>query len=198
MALYLNILTVVLLSLVAGLLLTLFFQLRTWREANREAPLLAEKLTEAMLSTRKGLSDLKHELTAQAPELNRLLSEAGKLRVEMQYLLQRGTQLADGMDANQPKRPVIAEEDEIDMPEMRLSHAAQAVVERVAGVNGLAAKPLSQIAKVGDPLEELLAGLQTEPVKRSPGKRKRSGPITQAELDLQQSLLGNVLSGDRS
>ncbi len=42
----------------------------------------------------------------------------------------------------------------------------------------------------------LLAGLQLEPVRKSPGKRKRSGPITQAELDLQQSLLASPV-GER-
>lgn len=99
MALYLNILTVVLLALVAGLLLTLYFQLKTWRTANREAPLLAEKLAEAMLSARKGLVDLKSELVGQGPELNRLLSDGDKLRVELQFLLQRGAQMASHFNA---------------------------------------------------------------------------------------------------
>lgn len=183
-ALYLNILTVVLLALVAGLLLVLHFQLRTWREASREAPLLAEKLTEAMLSARKGLSDLRHELVGQGPELNRLISEGDKLRVELQFLMQRGAQMAERLDEREGQ---MAE----DFPVVRLSAAAQAAVEQVAGANGLAAKPMVGTvgAHQGDPLEELLANLQAPPEPRKvSGKRKRVGPVTQAELDLQQSL----------
>lgn len=182
MALYLNILTVVLLALVAGLLLMLYFQLKIWRVANREAPLLAEKLTEAMLSARKGLADLKQDLIGQGPELGRLTTEASKLRVELQFLLQRGAQVAAQLEAR---------EDEVraDMPMARLAPVTQAVVEQVAVANGLAAKPIKDNGNGGDPLEELLANLQTEePVRKSPAKRKRVGPVTQAELDLQQSL----------
>lgn len=188
MALYLNILTVVLLALVAGLLLTLYFQLKTWRAVNREAPLLAEKLAEAMLSARKGLADLKAELIGQGPELNRLLSDGDKLRVELQFLLQRGAQMASQLDARE-------ESLHDDMPTLRLSPATQAVVERVTVANAQAATLVSgtvkEVGKDGDPLEELLANLQTtpsEPLKKGAAKRKRVGPVTQAELDLQQSL----------
>lgn len=188
MALYLNILTAVLLALVAGLLLMVSFQLRTWRSTNAQAPLLAEKLTEAILSARKGLADLKAELVAQGPELGRLTTEAAKLRVELQFLIQRGQQVADRMD-NGGRMPV--EEGDEDLPVVRLAPAAQAVVEQVAVANGLAAKPMAPApAGTGeDPLETLLANLQggAETIKK-PGKRKRVGPVTQAELDLQQSL----------
>lgn len=184
MALYLNILTAVLLALVAGLLLMVSFQLRAWRSANAQAPLLAEKLTEAILSARKGLADLKGELVAQAPELGRLTTEASQLRVELQFLIQRATQMAERMDAPKP-------EEEIDLPVVRLAPAAQAVVERVAVANGLAAKPMAPATAEGgdDALETLLANLQGggEEVRKL-SKRKRTGPVTQAELDLQQSL----------
>lgn len=182
MGLYLNILTVVLLALVAGLLIMISVQLRTWRSANREAPLLAEKLTEVILSARKGLADLKQELVAQGPDLGRLTNEASKLRTELQYLIQRGSQMADQLDSRE-------QELRDDLPVVRLAPASQAVVEQVSVANGLAAKPVE--TRGHDPLEELLAGLQgtAEPVKKSPAKRKRVGPVTQAELDLQQSLL---------
>ncbi len=188
MVLYLNILTVILLALVAGLLLLLYFQMRTWRAANREAPLLAEKLTEAMMSSRKGLQDLKNELIARGPELNNLISEGNKLRTELQFLLQRGAQMASQLEAREDRLTD-------DLPTLKLSPAAQAVVERVAVANGQAATLVSgtskDAGKPGDPLEELLANLQTpvaDAAKKPASKRKRVGPITQAELDLQQSL----------
>ena len=181
MALYLNILTVVLLALVAGLLLMLYFQLKVWRKANREAPLLAEKLTEAMMSARKGLADLKSELITQGPELGRLNTEAGKLRLELQFLIQRGAQVAAQLEERE-------DEMRAEMPMARLAPVTQAVVEQVAVANGLAAKPVKDGTE-GDPLETLLANLQSgdEPIKKG-AKRKRVGPVTQAELDLQQSL----------
>ena len=182
MALYLSILTVVLLALVAGLLITLYFQLREWRSAAADAPLLAEKLTEAIMSARKGLAALRADLVAHGPELMKISGEASKLRTELQFLLQRGAKLADELDEREA-------EARADMPMLRLAPTTQAVVEQVAVANGLAAKPVKEAAD-GDPLEELLANLQTQPaetVKKSP-KRKRSGPVTQAELDLQQSL----------
>jgi Domain of unknown function (DUF6468) len=196
MAMYISILTVLLLALVAGLLLVLHFQLKEWRVAAREAPLLAEKLTEAIMSARKGLADIKHELMGSGPELNRLIDAAGQTRVELQFLLQRAETTADKLDTGTSRRVV-----EDELPSVRLSPEVQAVVERVAGANGMAARPLPQavqggVAREGDPLEELLANLQTAegadaPVSKSP-KRKRSGPVTQAELDLQQSLKGGV------
>ncbi len=197
MAMYISILTVLLLALVAGLLLVLHFQLKEWRVAAREAPLLAEKLTEAIMSARKGLADIKHELTSSGPELNRLIDAAGQSRVELQFLLKRAETVAEKLDSGTSRKGA----DDDDLPHVRLAPEVQAVVERVAGANGLAARPLPQQASAGsardgDPLEELLANLQTvagaeTPVTKSP-KRKRSGPVTQAELDLQQSLKGSL------
>lgn len=196
MALYLNILTVTLLALVAGLLLMLSFQLRNWRIANAQAPLLAEKLAEAMLSARKGLADLKQELIAQGPELGRLNGEAAKLRLELQFLLQRGAQMAQQLDDKE--HGVKPMSDEEDMPMVRLAPMAQAIVEQVAVANGLAAKPIKDAVgdggHAGDPLEQLLANLQATPEPKKPSKRKRVGPVTQAELDLQQNLLAGSAS----
>ncbi|TKW60696.1 MAG: hypothetical protein DI628_07305 [Blastochloris viridis] len=199
MALYISILTVLLLALVAGLLLVLHFQLKEWRVAAREAPLLAEKLTEAILSARKGLADIKQELSGSGPELNRLIDAAGQSKVELQFLLQRAESMGDKLEQATSRRTVVTDEE--DLPSVRLAPETQAVVERVASANGTAAKPLPQalqagMGRDGDPLEELLANLQTTgvadaPVTKSP-KRKRSGPVTQAELDLQQSLKGGA------
>ncbi|RYG62165.1 MAG: hypothetical protein EON60_00825 [Alphaproteobacteria bacterium] len=196
MALYLNILTAVLLALVAGLLLMVSFQLRTWRSSNAQAPLLAEKLTEAILSARKGLGDLKSELVAQGPEISRLTTEASKMRVELQFLIQRGEQMANRLEGDTSRSVsasrAVDDEDE-EMPMVRLAPSTQAVVEQVSVANGLAAKPVQQVQNQDgdDPLETLLANLQGEggadTIKKSP-KRKRVGPVTQAELDLQQSL----------
>lgn len=200
MALYISILTVVLLALVAGLLLVVHIQLKEWRVTAREAPLLAEKLTEAMLSARKGLADMRQELVSSGPELNRLIEAAGQSRVELQYLLQRAEGMADKIDAATRRTRDRAEEMEEELVGVSLAPETQAVVERVASANGRAAKPLAQPVlsssdRVGDPLEELLANLQTageeQPVSKIP-QRKRSGPVTQAELDLQQSLKGGA------
>ena len=195
MAMYLSILTVVLLALVAGLLLMLHMQLRHWREAARQAPLLAETLTEGMLTARRGLSEMKQELVKLGPDLSRLIDEGGKARVELQFVLQRAEQLAAKLD--KPAKPGT----EDDLPMVRLAPETQAVVERVAGANTLAntltnspvVRPQKHASAGQDPLEELLANLQTvesDKATEKPAKRKRSGPITQAELDLQQSLKG--------
>lgn len=177
---YLTLLSVILLALVAGLLMALWTQLRDWRKANREAPLLAEQLAEQMLAARKGLTGLKQALTGEAPELNRLLSEGAQLRLDLQFLLQRCEQVAQRLEQITSSRP--------------LPQAKQAVAETVAGANGQAAgqnmaKP--DAAGGTDPLEELLAGLQeatgnVTPISRA--RRKRVGPVTQAELDLQQKV----------
>lgn len=186
MTAYLSLLSVILLALVAGLMLALWLQLRDWREANRKAPLLAEQLAEQLLSARKGLHELKQVLTAQAPELNRLLGEGSKVRLELQLLLQRAEQAAARLETTVASGagPVVT---------------LAPVAEKVAGANGHAAgqalaKPERTVAEkaASDPLEELLAGLQqagSDTSNVTPiGRRARSGPVTQAELDLQQSI----------
>ncbi|MBI1308835.1 MAG: hypothetical protein GC129_03105 [Proteobacteria bacterium] len=174
MDLYLNILSVVLLGLVAGLLMALWWQLRDWKASVREAPLLAETMAEQLMAARRGLEELKKNLVAHGPELSGLLSEGGKVRVELQFLLQRAEQLAAKLEAGQPPR----------------RGEVVAMVEEVAGANGKAVQ-LSEPSH--DPLEDLLAGLQQKPDNvtpmRKPG-RKRMGPVTQAELELQQKVAG--------
>lgn len=174
MTLYLSILSVLLLSVVAGLLIAVWLQLKEWKEAAREAPLLAERMAEQLMSARRGLEELKRALVASAPELSGLLSDGGKLRVELQFLLQRAEQVAGSLDR---ERPVAAEN---SMPMI-------SAVESVAGANGLAAQP-THVSH--DPLEDLLANLQSEDQGNVTllHKRKRKGPVTQAELDLQQKV----------
>jgi hypothetical protein len=182
MAAYLTLLSVILLAMVAGLLMALWAQLRDWRKANREAPLLAEQLAEQMLAARNGLNGLKQSLTAEAPELNRLLSEGAQLRLDLQFLLQRCEQLAQKLEQMSAQNVVVSKRYE---------------VEQVAGANGQAiGQNLTKAEPQGtkqDPLEELLAGLQQATVATnvtpiSTARRKRSGPVTQAELDLQQKI----------
>lgn len=180
MAAYLTLLSVILLAMVAGLLMALWTQLRDWRKANREAPLLAEQLAEQMLAARNGLNGLKQSLTAEAPELNRLLSEGAQLRLDLQFLLQRCEQLAQKLE-------------QMSAPSMVVSTRYE--VEQVAGANGQAVgQNLTKAEAAGkDPLEELLAGLQQATVATNvtpiaSARRKRSGPVTQAELDLQQKV----------
>lgn len=178
MALYLSILSVLLLSVVAGLLMALWLQLREWKESTREAPLLAEKMTEQLMQARRGLEELKRALVSSGPEISGLISEAGKMRVELQFLIQRAEKVASSLD-----RPVSTVE--VDTAPL------VSAVENVAGANGMAAQP-SQVAH--DPLEDLLANLQSEDqgnvtlLHKNP--RKRKGPVTQAELDLQQKVAG--------
>lgn len=173
MILYLQIFMVVLLGGVAGLLLALWFQLRDWRQSVAQAPLMAERLAEQLMAARKGLEELKRSVIAQAPELNQLLSEGGKLRVELQYLLQRAEKIGGNGEG-------------------KLSQTvknAEAMVEEIAGANGQA---IQSSHTAHDPLEDLLAGLQAEveglgkPVQRS--ARKRVGPVTQAEFNLQEKV----------
>lgn len=175
MGLYLSFVSILLLGLVAGLLLAVWFQLRGWRDASQTAPLLAEKLAMQLMDARTGLADLKRALVAHGPELERLISESGKARVELQFLLQRVDQ-AGGATA--------------PLPTVGVAHVA----ETVAGANGVATaqgRTVGVEPAVGDPLETLLAGLNAAaetPLEAAPVRRGRVGPITQAELDLQQQV----------
>lgn len=183
MSLYLSILTVLLLSVVAGLLLAVWLQLREWKDASREAPLLAERMAEQLMQARRGLEELKKALVASGPELSSLLSEGGKMRVELQFLLQRADQVAAAIDQPRGDDPLVS----------AASSASVSVsaVETVAGANGRAAQP-SQVSH--DPLEDLLANLQAADQGNvtllHKNSRKRKGPVTQAELDLQQKVAG--------
>lgn len=181
MIVYLNILTAVLLALVAGLLIALWFQLRDWRKHLRDSPLLAEQLAAQLLAARSGLEELKKGLLAQGPELSRLLSDGNKTRVELELLLQRSEQVARKLE-----RPV-----EAVTAKVSITADGKTEVEEVAGANGQAIQPAKPAR---DPLEDLLAGLQQyeeSPVSKAPSaaiRRKRSGPVTQAELDLQRKV----------
>ena len=175
MILFLNLLTVALLALVAGLLLVVGQQVRVWRQAMAQSPLLAEQLAAQLLAARNGLDDLRKGVVQQGPELARLLSEGGKLRTELQYLLEKADQSAARLDLQLDKK---ANGSAPKMPK-----ATGSIVEQVAGANGHAIQP-SQPSS--DPLEELLAGLQTPPA--SENKPSRRGPVTQAELTLQQRI----------
>jgi hypothetical protein len=178
--LYVNLLLVLLLAGVAGLLVLVWQQLRVWRAASKQAPLLADALAAQLQSARGALAEMKQALLQGGPELERLLSDVQQARVELQFLLQRGSQLNDQLAA-------------------QLS-APQPQAERVSSANGRAlnqGKPvetaqlplLAPVAgKMADPLEQLLAGLQETPAPVAAPKRRRVGPVTQAELNLQQQV----------
>lgn len=182
MVLFLNILVAVLLALVAGLMLALWTQLRDWRKHLRDTPLLAEQMAEQLLSARNGLEELRRNLLSHGPELTRLLSEGGKTRVELEFLIQRAEQLAQKIE--RVGQPVAASA-------VLLKALDPVAMEEVAGANGQAIQPAKPAR---DPLEDLLAGLQQyeelPSIAKSPqlAKRKRSGPVTQAELDLQRKV----------
>jgi hypothetical protein len=171
MMLFLNILTVALLALVAGLLLAVGQQVRVWRQAVANSPLLAEQLAAQLLAARQGLESLRKGVLEQGPELSRLLSEGGKLRTELQFLLEKAEARAARMDLQ------LAKADNATVRPTK-ANGKQSLIEEVAGANGHAIMP-SQPSS--DPLEELLAGLQTPATPTT-----RRGPITQAELALQQ------------
>ncbi len=200
MILFFNILTVCLLALVAGLLLVVGQQVRVWRKAMQDSPLLAEKLAEQLLSARRGLDELKKGVVAQGPELNRLLSDGGKLRTELQYLLQRADKVGAQLEGMSAKVDAVSSAGTptpvAPMAPVRPKTAAKAayagLVEQVAGANGHAVQTTS---RAKDPLEELLEGLQggadaleARAAHMATGAPKRRGPVTQAELDLQEKM----------
>lgn len=200
MSLYLNLLSVVLLALVAGLLMAVWFQLRDWRRANREAPLLAERLAEQLLAARKGLADLKQGLTSMGPELSTTLSDGGKLRVELQFLMQRCEQVAGKLEQLGQYSATVAQAETVAEARQKDDdlHEAKVTLAEVAGQNGAASSQGTVRHEHGegghDPLEELLAGLQKseavqeENVTKLSLRRRRKGPVTQAELDLQHNI----------
>jgi uncharacterized protein YneF (UPF0154 family) len=209
MGIYLSLLSVVLLAMVAGLLLALWFQLKAWKAVAKEAPLLTESLTSQLMAARTGLADLKKALVAQGPDLERLISEAGKTRVELQFLLQRAEVVAQKLDAPASAGMVVPSTPVGVAPVLSAQGESvaevvgqiQQMVEEVSSTNGVAtAKPASQtVEQMGqDPLEELLAGLnraaETPLEDQSAAiRRRRVGPVTQAELDLQQQLRGATI-----
>ena len=186
MMLFFNLLTISLLALVAGLLLVVGQQVRVWRRAMAQSPLLAEQLATQLLAARQGLEALRKGVVAQGPELSRMLSEGGKLRTELQYLLEKADQVAGRMDLNMDRHIEKLPNQANGAKVVAAGGSAKnKLIEQVAGANGHAIQP-SQPST--DPLEELLAGLQTQPAPYPHGASQttRRGPVTQAELNLAQ------------
>ena len=201
MMLFLNILTVVVLALVAGLLLTLWLNLRMWRESATAAPVLAERLTEQLLAARRGLEELKKALMAVSPEVSKLLSDGRKMQVDLEFVMQRAEQVAKGLaeGAVAKSGAVKGGGGQVVADKVRLDS------EAVAGANG---KAVQVSAVAHDPLEDLLAGLQAatggvegqnqnDNVVRKSAQSRRRTPVTQAELDLQQKIHGQVKPSGR-
>jgi hypothetical protein len=185
MMLLLNLLIITLLALVAGLLLAVGQQVKVWRRAVAESPLLAEQLAMQLLAARQGLESLRKGVVEQGPELSRLLSEGGKLRTELQFLLEKAEQRAARLDLKLDQSFPPATSAKLQASK---TAAKNSLIEQVAGANGHAIQP-SQPSQ--DPLEELLAGLQPVTAATAVNGGRR-GPITQAELALQQRVKGGT------
>ncbi|MFZ2587069.1 MAG: DUF6468 domain-containing protein [Alphaproteobacteria bacterium] len=138
MTLYLGLLTVTLLALLAGLLLTVGWWLYEFRISYKQMPLLGEELTRQLMNAREALTNLQHTAKESGPELAKAVGEARKVMQDLQFLTQKAEQVAEAMDA-QRERVIVQ---------------PQADGGRVTAENVVAAASTTR-----DPLEELLAGL---------------------------------------
>lgn len=199
--LFLNILTVILLALVAGLLLTLWVSLRAWRVSAVESPMLAERLAEQLLGARRGLDELKKALVVVAPEVSKLLSEGRKMQVDLEFVVRRAEQVATDLERASEQKVMNGGKVEAKVVTVQVAETVRLDSEAVAGANG---KAVQVSAVAHDPLEDLLAGLQAatgengeknEQIVRKGLGGKRRTPVTQAELDLQQKVQGPMGQG---
>lgn len=174
-----QLLLAVLLAGVGGMLLAFWQELRRFRAASRTAPLLAEQLATQLLQARDGLAKLRTSLQEVGPRLDTQMQDAGQRVVELKFLLERATQVAEKLD-----RPVLPVAPPVQAAPTKMAKAVAS--ENVASNVGATAHH--------DPIEDLLARLQHDDGPAAAGlvaaraKRTRSG-ITQAELDLQAKAL---------
>lgn len=149
MTLYLGILTITLLALLAGLLLTVGWWLYEFRQSYKQMPLLGEELTRQLMAAREALTNLQRTAKESGPELAKAIVEARKVLQDLQYLTQKADESAGKLDA---QRVVAA-----------VADGAKVVPASVVSENVVAAASAAH-----DPLEELLAGLgeakQPEPM----------------------------------
>jgi hypothetical protein len=178
-----QLLLAVLLAGVGGLLLLFWQELRRFRAASRTAPLLAEQLASQLLQARDGLAKLRTALQEVGPRLDGQLQEAGQCVVELKFLLERATQVAERLDKKTAERTALPAAPPMQAAPTKMTQAVAG--ENVASNVG---------AAMHDPIEDLLARLQQDDGRAAAGlvaaraKRTRSG-ITQAELDLQAKAL---------
>jgi hypothetical protein len=179
-----QLLLAVLLAGVGGMLLAFWQELRRFRAASRTAPLLAEQLATQMLQARDGLAKLRTGLQEVGPRLDAQLQDAGQRVVELKFLLERASQVAERLDKMQAEKPALPVAPPVQAAPTKVAKAVAS--ENVASNVGATAHH--------DPIEDLLARLQHDDGPAAAGlvaaraKRTRSG-ITQAELDLQAKAL---------
>lgn len=146
MTLYLGILTITLLTLLAGLLLTVGWWLYEFRQSYKQMPLLGEELTRQLMAAREALTNLQRTAKESGPELAKAIVEARKVLQDLQFLTQKADEAASKLDAQR----VVAKA----VPDGAKVVSAENVVAAASAAH--------------DPLEELLAGLgetkQPEPL----------------------------------
>jgi hypothetical protein len=183
MSVFLGIVSCVLLALVAGLLLTVGFWLYEFRNSYRKMPMLGEELTRQLMGARDALAGLQKTAKETGPELARQAGEAQKLLIELKLVIAKGEEVAARIDASRPA-PQAA-------PLIHRTAADNATV--TISENVVAAASASR-----DPLEELLAGLGSEPPQAEAAAKtdheadadEEHGPPSQAEIQLRRTLAG--------
>lgn len=144
MTLYLGILTVTLLALLAGLLLTVGWWLYEFRQNYKQMPMLGEELTRQLMQAREALTNLQRSARDVGPELAKAVGDAQNVMQDLRFLTQKADEVASQMDAQ------------------RVVMKAQADGGQVMAENVVAAASAAR-----DPLEELLAGLGDAPVSQA-------------------------------
>lgn len=137
MTLYIGVLSVVLLALVAGLLLTVGWWLYEFRQSYKKIPLLGEELTRQLIAAREALQAMQRSAKESGPELSRNVAEAQKLAQDLQFLTQRADAAASQLE--------------------RVGAVSKAVVAKADNGRVVMTENIVAAASVGrDPLEELL------------------------------------------
>lgn len=137
MTLYVGVLSVVLLALVAGLLLTVGWWLYEFRQSYKKIPLLGEELTRQLIQAREALQALQRSAKESGPELSRNVGEAQKLVQDLQFLTQRADEAAGQLE--------------------KLGAVSKATVLKADSGRVVLTENVVAAASVGrDPLEELL------------------------------------------
>ncbi|MCP5405126.1 MAG: hypothetical protein H6922_02755 [Pseudomonadaceae bacterium] len=150
MTLYVGIVSVVLLALVAGLLLTVGWWLYEFRQSYKKIPLLGEELTRQLMQAREALQQLQRSAREHGPELAKNVDAAQKMMQDLQFLTQRADEAASQLE--------------------RVGAVAKQVAYRADSGRVVVTENVVAAASVGrDPLEELLDGLGGEKAHRVAG-----------------------------
>jgi hypothetical protein len=176
MNLYLGIVSCVLLALVAGLLMTVGLWLYEFRQNYKKAPLLGEELTRQLMSAREALVNLQRVAKESGPELAKAVSAAQNMTQDLTFLIARAEKVASKLDDTTAAKPKEAK-------------VPSAESGKVVSENVVAAASTAR-----DPLEELLAGLgtepSTEPAPPPPQPELNLTPPPAAEVKLRRTLAG--------